>query len=324
MNRLLLLDGNALIHRAYHALPPLTLSSGAPGGAVYGFISMVLRLNTNFHPKYMAVAFDRPGGTFRNELYNAYQSHRPPADEELISQIQVIHSVVNDLGIANFDAQGYEADDVIGTLATCVLTGASAASDIDQVIIVTGDRDILQLVVDEKVLVYMPVKGLSEAVLYGEAQVVKRLGVLPRLVSDWKGLCGDPSDNYPGVAGIGPKGAADLVNQYGSIENIYKAIDDKTIKITERVKSKLISGKIDAFLSKDLATIRTNVPVVFDAKMMKSPDLTSPQVSEVIGALGFPSLVKRAGGKIEVKKEGVKKSEIKKKEVGNKEQIGLF
>jgi DNA polymerase-1 len=192
---------------------------------------MVLRLLLDFHPSHIAVAFDRPGGTFRNELYPDYQSQRPQMEDDFISQIHTTHEVIQTMGIAIYEQDGFEADDVIGTIVEKV---KKEIKDIDQVIIVTGDRDILQLVEDDRVLVYMPVKGLSEAKLYASADVVQRLGILPEQIIPWKALCGDSSDNYPGVAGIGPKTAATLVKEFGSVEHIYACLPtrDKRRKIS--------------------------------------------------------------------------------------------
>lgn len=164
MNRLVLIDGNAMLHRAYHAIPPfLTSPDGSVVNAVYGFGTMLVKLIGDLKPTHVAVAFDRPKPTFRKKLFKEYQAKRPELDPELIEQIPKVHDLITSFGIPIFEQDGFEADDVIGTLAK-----NRKKEGIDQIIIVTGDRDILQLVEDEKVLVYMPTKGLSEAKLYGE------------------------------------------------------------------------------------------------------------------------------------------------------------
>jgi DNA polymerase I len=287
MNRLLILDGNALLHRAYHALPPLNAPDGQQVGAVYGFISMIIRLRQDLKPTHMAVCFDRPVPTFRKKMYKEYQSQRPEMDEILVSQIVLTHDAVKAFSIPIFEQDGYEADDVIGTLAK------QLQATMEQIIIVTGDRDILQLVSADNTLVYMPVKGLSESKLYGEKEVVERIGVLPHQIPDWKGLCGDSSDNYPGVPGIGPKTATDLIKKHGTIETLYKGLEEGSILLTERLRSKLIEGKESAFLSKDLATIRTNVELDIDAELLSTQLLNSENVIEILRAFGFPSLIKR-------------------------------
>jgi DNA polymerase-1 len=316
MNRLLLLDGNALLHRAYHALPPLTTASGQPGGAIYGFISMLIKLQTDFQPIGFAVAFDRPEPTFRNEMFKDYQAQRPQMEDALISQIKTVHDAMTSFGISVFEMAGYEADDMIGTIVKKI-ENRKQKTGIEQIIIVTGDRDILQLVEDEKVLVYMPVKGLSEAKLYGEKEVVERLGISPSKIVDWKALCGDSSDNYPGVPGIGPKTAADLVNTYVSVDRLYDSLD--TADISLRVKEKLITGRESAMISKSLARIRTDAPIEINETGLRVSSFDTPAVHAILGELGFPSLLKR------IKEPSATKavqSKVKKQDV--KQQMDLF
>lgn len=291
MNRLIVLDGNALLHRAFHALPPLTSPDGQPVGAVYGFLSMIIRLQHDLQASHMAVCFDRPKPTFRNELFPEYQAQRPPMDEALVPQIGLTHQAVEAMSIPVFEQDGYEADDIIGSIIFKMKNLQSRL--IDQCIIVTGDRDILQLVVNDSVLVYMPVKGLSEAKLYGENEVIERLGVTPSQIPDWKGLCGDPSDNYPGVSGIGPKTASDLIKRYSTIERIYEAIDSGTQEISPKIQEKLIRGKSDALLSKNLALIRTEVPIELDFKALQLQSFQSEETIAMLTRFGFPSLIKR-------------------------------
>lgn len=323
MNRLVILDGNALLHRAYHALPPLTTPEGQPVGAVYGFVSMMIRLQTDLAATHFAVTFDRPKPTFRNELYKEYQSQRPPMDEQLVSQIAVVHDVVKEMGVSMYEVDGYEADDVIGTIVEQFKNKQfnTIKEPIDQLIIVTGDRDILQLVIDEKVLVYMPVKGLSEAKLYGEKEVIERLGIKPARIPDWKGLCGDPSDNYPGVAGIGPKTATDLINSFETVEHVYKAIEANDTTIREGIKMKLIKGKDSAFLSKNLATIRTDAPITIHPKELYVQTFDTEQTRSILLKLGFPSLIKRINNHSKVAEAEIK---TEKKEQDKDSQLDLF
>jgi len=316
MNRLVLIDGNAILHRAYHALPPLTAPDGSLVNAVYGFTAMLIRLFHDLTPTHMAVAFDRPKPTFRKKLYKEYQATRPKMDEELAGQIEKVHEVVGAFGIPIFEKDGFEADDVIGTLA-------KQASD--QVIIVTGDRDILQLVTDDRVLVYMPTKGLSEAKLYREADVKERLGVAPDHVADYKGLAGDASDNYPGVDGIGPKTAVSLLETFDTVEKLFIALkknDKRLEKLSPSVLEKLKSGEGNAKLSKDLATIRTDVAV--DGVLPKTPitTLDTSAAEKILGDLHFHSLLKRLRGDVE--KPKAKKESKAKKEDPSGEQQQLF
>ncbi len=307
MNRLVLIDGNAVLHRAYHAIPPLTAPDGSVVNAVYGFATMLVRLIGDLTPTHVAVAFDRPKPTFRKELFAGYQSKRPKMDDELSEQIPKVHDLVASFGIPIFEKDGFEADDVIGTIAK----GAKKMG-IDQVIIVTGDRDILQLVEDETILAYMPTKGLSEAKLYGEREVKERLGVAPREVADYKALAGDASDNYPGVEGIGPKTAISLVETFGTVEALYTALAKKDKKIqalSAGVVAKLTAGKESALMGKDLATIRQNVPLEGDVTPLAP--LNRPEAVEALTHFGFRTLLKRITGEVEEKKPAISKAAAK-------------
>lgn len=215
MSKLVLIDGNAIMHRAYHALPPLTTKKGEPINAVYGFVSMLLGLINELKPTHISVCFDRPEKTFRKEKYIHYQSQRPEMDEFLSSQITKMHDVLTAFGIPVYEKAGYEADDLLGTIAkqsvrveecksgskklkkTHALPLSRSSTLIDEVVIVTGDRDIFQLI-NDKVKVYVPVKGLKEGKLYGVGEVRHEFDFDPIQMIDYKALVGDPSDNYPG------------------------------------------------------------------------------------------------------------------------------
>ncbi len=281
--RLVLIDGHAIIHRAYHALPPLTSSSGQLVNAVYGFASMLLRVIEELKPTHMAVCFDLPGPTFRHEAYIGYQAKRPVMDKELSSQIELVHEVVTAAGIPIYIAPGFEADDVLGTLAR------QAART--EVVIVTGDRDILQLV-GGRVKVYMTIRGLADAKMFGEKDVEEYIGVKPSQIVDYKALIGDSSDNYPGATGIGPKTALSLLGQFDNIENIYKNLD----KIPGKVAGKLKDGHDGAILSQNLAQIRTDAPVELDLEKAKLSDLAkNEKFVEKLREFRFRSLVARLG-----------------------------
>jgi DNA polymerase-1 len=327
MNRLVLVDGNAVLHRAYHAIPPLTAPDGSLVNAVFGFATMLLRLHYDLRPSNMAVAFDRPAPTFRKKLYAGYQSKRPKMDEELATQIPKVHELVEAFGIPIFEKDGFEADDVIGTICRQVTDPKKKKSEgIDQVVIVTGDRDILQLVEDDRILAYLPTKGLLEARLYKEADVTARMGVTPAHITDFKGFAGDSSDNYPGVGGIGPKTAISLIAAYGTVENVYKALkkhDAGLSRFSASVLEKLKNGEEIAKLSKDLATIRTDVPLSATLAKTKIHSLDTESAREMLGQLHFHSLLKRMTGDagIEKKKETEKPVTVKP-EAG--EQQSLF
>lgn len=316
MNRLVLIDGNAMMHRAYHALPPLTAPDGTIVHVVYGFLSMILRLFADLKPTHMAVAFDRPGPTFRNQLLKEYQAQRPKMDEEFVSQIALVHDAVAAFGIPMYELDGFEADDMIGTICQQV-----NSKKIDQIVIVTGDRDILQLVEDETVLVYMPTKGLSEGKLYGEKDVIERMGLPPKLIIDLKALMGDASDNYSGVAGIGPKTAVQLLTTFGSVEALYKNLK----KVPgETTKAKLMMGRESAMLSRDLATIRTDAPIVFDEQTAAIRSLDTPGARKVLEDFHFPSLLKRLIGSSGTHTAGKKEKPDRKKKEHTTKQQELF
>lgn len=272
MKRLVLVDGNAILHRAYHAIPPLTAPDGSVVNAVYGFATMLVRLIGDLKPTHIAVAFDRPKPTFRKKLYEGYQAKRPKMDTELSDQIPKVHALIEAFGIPIFEKDGFEADDVIGTLAT---------RSQDQVIIVTGDKDLFQLV-SKRILVYMPTKGLSEAKLYDTKAVVDRMQVTPKLVPDLKALAGDPSDNYPGVVGIGPKTAVSLLETYKSLQGILKSQ-----KLSKKEKE-------SARLGKELATIHTDVPL--DGEVSELRSLNRPEAIDALQQFGFRSIIKRLSG----------------------------
>ena len=324
MNRLVLIDGNAILHRAYHALPPLTSPDGKLVNAVYGFSTMLLRLIHDLQPTHVAVAFDRPAPTFRKKLYIDYQAKRPKMDDNLIGQVEQVHEVVHAFGIPIFEMDGYEADDVLGTVcrkmlnAKCQMTNQIQNSKrikqsyINQIIIVTGDRDILQLVEDEKVLVYMPTRGLSEGKLFGEKETEERLGVSPKLIPDFKALAGDASDNYPGILGIGPKTAVEILQKAGSIDMLYNHIEKKTFGLSDALVKKIQEGKEIALLSHTLATINQEVPIDIDIGLFSEKQLTSDKAIETLQMYGFRSLVKRL--EKESRKELERRNNEKQKE----------
>lgn len=288
MNRLIIIDGNAILHRAFHALPPLTSPDGTLTNAVYGFTSMLIRLISDLTPSHIAVAFDRPKPTFRKELFKDYQIKRPKMDDGLAAQIPVVHDVLTAMHIPVFEKDGFEADDVIGTVCHHI------PKTIDQVIIVTGDRDLLQLVTDTT-KAYMPTKGLSEAKLYGPAETRERLGVDPTQIPDYKALAGDQSDNYPGVPGVGPKTAQDLISKYKTVERLYTNLETKKnlTGISETLQQKLRTHKELAILSKTLATIRTDVPIDTAIVPLNKEQMKTPEVIKQFELLGFTSLIKR-------------------------------
>ena len=261
--RLVILDSHAIIHRAYHAIPGFSSSKGEPTGALYGLVSMLLKLIDDLRPDYIVAARDLPGKTKRHEAYEAYKATRVKAEPELIVQLEKAPEVFKAFGIPLYEALGYEADDCVGT----IVKQSSLHRDLDTVI-ASGDLDTLQLVDDTRVQVYTLRKGLSDTVLYDEEAVRARFGFDPVHIVDYKALRGDPSDNIPGIKGIGEKTATDLIQQFGSIEELYRIVKKEPEALSKKgVKPRVVElikeGEKDAKFSKELATIHTDVPIKF-------------------------------------------------------------
>ena len=286
-DRLLLIDANSLIHRAYHALPPLTGPQGQPAGALYGLASVLIKLFKEEAPRYAAAAFDRKEPTFRKKQYDAYKATRQPTPDVLIEQLKEAPRLLKCFGVYPLDALGYEADDLIATLATKF---SSAEVEVE---IMSGDLDILQVVEDGRVFAQIPKKGITETVIYKEKGVKERFGVAPRNLADYKGLVGDTSDNIPGVNGVGPKSATDLLHEFGTVEGIYENLE-KIKKDKPALGEKLEVGRESAFMSKSLATLIKNVPSPDDLNVFAVGDpLKSVEVQRYLEEWGFKTLLKR-------------------------------
>ncbi len=304
MKRLVLIDGHALLHRAYHAFPlNLKTRKGELVNAVYGFTRILLTVLEDLKPDYLAVAFDLPKPTFRHQEYVGYQVQRPEMDKKLESQIKRVYEILGALNIPIFTQEGYEADDVIGTLARqAVENGERKKKESKKlgVIIVTGDRDMMQLI-DKNVKVYAPKKGFSEPELFDEKKVKLFLGLTPQQIIDYKALIGDASDNYPGVLGVGPKTAVNLLSRFKSLKQIYQSLD----KIESPLKEKLQKGKEAAFLSQKLATIVKNVPIKIDLKACRVHDYNRQKAIKLFEELEFKSLIDKLpeGKELRVKKD---------------------
>ena len=282
---LLLVDGNALIHRGFHAIPHLSTKTGEPTNGVYGFALLLLRAIKELSPRYVAVAFDLPGPTFRDELYKEYKAGRVKAPDELYAQIPRAQDLVKAMNVPVFTLEGYEADDVIGTLVR-----RAEEKNLNSVIL-TGDMDALQLV-NGSVKVFAPKMGLSDPVIYGSAEVEKRYGLVPKQLIDFKALRGDPSDNIPGVPGVGEKTATDLLKKFGTLEKIYEYVEGQGAdKIKERTVKLLREGKDLAALSKKLGTIVTNLPIKLDLRAAELADYDSSKVVKIFQDLEFRSLI---------------------------------
>jgi len=292
MSKLLILDGNSVLHRAYYALPDWRNRSGEATAGVYGFLSMLLKAIEELKPTHAAVVFDCPEPTFRHTMYVGYQTNREKdrqISEDIWGQVDKLKIVLEKMGVPVYAIPSFEADDVIGTLAKQCKK---------EVIIITGDRDLMQLV-NDRVKLYMPQKGLSDGQIIDRDRVREKLGVWPEQVVDYKALVGDSSDNYPGVTGIGPKTAIDLISNYSNYSNIFKNLG----KIKESVRRKLVAGYEGGELSKRLATIRTDAPVTLDVSAYEVPSVD--KIAEVFKELGYKSLVKRmTGEEIKVDNQG--------------------
>ncbi len=283
MNHLVLIDGNAILYRAYHAMPNFTTAKGDPVGAIFGFTSMLLKIIQDLKPTHLIVAFDRSAPTFRQEMYVAYHANRREMEEDLVSQIPGIDLILKAFSIPIFAVDGYEADDVIGTLSVQATEEKNT-----ETVIVTGDRDLLQLV-NSHVRVYMPIKGLTETKMYDEAAVYEKYGIKAEQVVDLKALMGDASDNYPGVKGIGPKGASILIKEYKTLENLYKHLQD----LPEKQMKALADDAEQAALAKKLATIVCDVPIHLKMKDCGFTIREKQKIVEVLLSFGLRTLTNR-------------------------------
>lgn len=281
----LLVDGSAIVHRAYHAMPFFSKKDGASTGAIYGFFSMLLKVIQHLNPKYIVVAFDRPKPTFRQQMYVGYQAQRPKMESDLSDQFRKIIEILQKARISTYAVDGYEADDIIGTVSE----DANRRGILTY--IVTGDRDMLQLV-DEDTRVFMPIKGISEVSIMDADKVREKYGITPEQFIDLKALQGDASDNYPGVAGIGPKTAANLINEFGSVENIYKNIDNIALK-NKKLADKLVDGHEACMMAQKLATIIKDVPFAYDFDATKIEKIELDEFRNALVREEFHTLPKR-------------------------------
>ncbi len=288
---LVLLDAHAILHRAYHALPDFMSPNGEPTGALYGVVTMVLGIIEQFKPTYIAACFDLPEPTYRHTAYAAYKGTRSETDDALVMQIKRSYDLFAAFGIKVFEVPGFEADDMLGTIAY----QAKAHKNLS-VIIASGDMDTLQCIDGERVKVFTLKKGIKDTVLYDEAAVIERFGFGPALVPDYKGLRGDTSDNIPGIKGIGEKTATELIRNFGSLEAIYDQLKaDKSVfkaaGVTDRMVGLLEAGEEEAMFSKMLATIRIDAPVTLELpKLAWRTELDGERIMALFSELGFRTL----------------------------------
>lgn len=286
-NLFIVIDGPAVLHRAWHALPKLTDPKGRIISAVYGFASVLLKLLREYQPQYLAVAFDLPAPTFRHLEYKEYKATRVPQPQEFYDQIPIAKDLVKTLGGSVLEKEGFEADDLIGTLVS--------KSPVDN-LIVTGDLDTMQLV-DDKTRVYFLRQGISEIKIYDREAVEERYGLSPEQLIDFKALRGDPSDNIPGAKGIGEKTALELIQKFSNLESLYDHLehseDKERQEIKPTVKKILLEQKEQIFLSKKLVTIKLDVPDVYSAEKYQRFNVDQLSVQKALEGLGFKSLIQR-------------------------------
>jgi len=306
---LVLLDSHAIIHRAYHALPDFLSSRGEPTGALYGLSNMLMKIIADLKPDYIVACYDLPGKTFRHVAYEAYKGTRAKTDDALITQLKSSREIFEAFGVPMYDSPGFEADDILGTIveqmkyhhrpmATSPLPRGRAGGGAVNIIIASGDMDTMQLVDGKKVQIFTLKKGITDTILYDEDGVIERFGFAPKLLPDYKGLRGDPSDNIIGIKGIGEKTATTLITKFGTIEEIYKKIK-KEPEVFEKIISPRIFELIkdneeEALFSKTLAKIRDDAPIDFvipEKTFWESADPT--KIEAIFQKYEFRSLVSR-------------------------------
>lgn len=281
--KLVLIDGSALLHRAYHAMPGLTNSQGKIVNAVYGFFSMFLGVLHEQKPDYIIVAFDRSKPTIRQSLFAGYHEHRPPMESDLSDQVGLIDELLEKMKVQVSFADGYEGDDVIGTFAH----QAKGENDLE-VVVVTGDRDMLQLV-DERTKILMLITGMTKTALFDEAMVEEKYGVKSSQFVDYKALIGDPSDGYPGITGIGPKTASSLLQKFETFEDLYERLGE----VPEKVALKLATDAEQGALAKKLAKIMTDAPVHLKLESCRVDLLDTQALRKGFEEHNFKSLISR-------------------------------
>jgi len=332
--RLVLLDAHAILHRAYHALPDFSTSKGEPTGALYGLSAMLIKIIEDLKPDYIAACYDVKGPTYRHEVFKEYKSQRKKTDDDLITQINRSRDIFTALDIPIYDKQGFEADDILGTIVEQIkkqeVRSKEKGGEKIEIIIASGDMDTMQLVNGEQVKVYTLKKGIKDTIMYDEKAVNERFGFGPLLIPDYKGLRGDPSDNIPGIKGIGEKTATTLVTTFGTIEDMYKELEAGEagfIKagMSPRIIQLLKDNKEEAEFSKMLATIRRDVPIEFKMpeKTFKE-ELDMKKVSALWNELEFRTLTQRLENAVSGKKQEVRSKEnvVSSKEEERNHQSG--
>jgi DNA polymerase-1 len=311
--KILIIDSHSVLHRAFHALPPLTTKKGEIVNAAYGFCLVFLKVLKEFKPDFVAATFDLPGPCFRHEKFKEYKGKRLPTAKELIQQFDKTKEILRAFGVSIFEKQGFEADDIIGTIVSDIRHQGSNArpvrgrEDSQRVpvsngvncIILSGDLDTLQLI-DEKTKVYFLRKGVKDTMLYDTEGVKQRYeNLAPSQLIDYKALRGDPSDNISGVPGVGEKTALKLIREFASLENLYSALEQQSFtetmakSINQSVKTKLVENKEQAFLSKFLVQIRRDVPLDFKLEDCQFKGIDKEKANQIFEKFEFYALIKR-------------------------------
>jgi len=286
--RLIIIDSNALLHRAFHALPPFKTKTGQETGAVYGFLTILFKAIKELQANYIVATFDTKAKTFRHEKFENYKAQRPVTPTGIVSQIPVAKEVLEAFKIPVFVKEGVEADDLIATICTIA---PKQEKDLE-IFILTGDLDNLQLV-NDKVKVYTSGKGIKDTVIYDIDKVRERFGVEPEQMNDFKALTGDPSDNIPGVEGIGKKTATEIIQKYGSIKNLYDELSTDTAVLKPKVKEALKQNKNSAFLSRELVEMKKDCDIDFKIDDCKFGNFNKDEVEKKLYQLEFNSLINR-------------------------------
>lgn len=291
--RLIIIDSNSIIHRAYHALPPLTTKKGDLVNAIYGFLLVFLKVIREFQPDFIVACFDFPGPTFRHKKYKEYKAKRPPVPEELYQQIPKVKEILKAFNVPIFEKEGFEADDIIGTIAK--LAPKKQALPEIETIVLSGDTDALQLV-DKNTKIYLLKRGVKDTILYDGDQVKEKYqGLSPEQLVDFKALRGDPSDNIPGVTGIGEKTAIELLLRFGNLESLYKEIggnSERAKNLKPKLKELLLKYKEQSFLSKEMAQIR-NTQIDFNLEKYLWKKYNKEKVTQIFKNLEFYSLIQK-------------------------------
>lgn len=331
--RLVLIDAHAILHRAYHALPDFHTKKGEPTGALYGLSAMLIKIIDDLKPDYVVACYDVHAPTMRHEIYKDYKAGRKKAEDDLVEQIKRSRDIFTALNIPIYEKAGYEADDILGTIVKEIREAKNTKKNLEEIeiIIASGDMDTMQLISGEDVKVYTLKKGIKDTIMYDEEAVKERFGFGPKIIPDYKGLSGDPSDNIVGVKGIGDKTATTLITTFGTIENIYKELDSghenkfEKAGIKPRIVQLLKDNKEEAEFSKMLATIRVDAPIDFHL-----PDKTFKESLDIMKAkafwteLEFRTLGQRLEQAISGEKKSVKDSDNDDKKNSPSGEEGLF